>query len=281
MLNILIAEGTPAVWQAERAGFGLPSNLSLLAAAVRLHCPEIRCTQLNIADGKPLPFGITLSDFDGVMFPGSPLHIYDPDPCVTRQIDFARAAFAAGVPVWGSCWGLQLAVVALGGAVRRNPRGRELPIARAITVTEAGRVHPLLASRPAIFDALCSHLDEIETLPPDSQVLAANEVSAIQAVTVQTAGRSSFNGTQYHPEHTLAVSAALIQMRAAELVEEGFGTEPSEIVAVAEDYCALNAEPTRRDLIWRYGIASEIMDPICRTTEIGNWLRAAVVPRRF
>ena len=188
MLNILIAEGTPAVWQAERAGFGLPSNLSLLAAAVRLHCPEIRCTQLNIADGKPLPFGITLSDFDGVMFPGSPLHIYDPDPCVTRQIDFARAAFGAGVPVWGSCWGLQLAVVALGGAVRRNPRGRELPIARAITITEAGRVHPLLASRPAIFDALCSHLDEIETLPPDSQVLAANEVSAIQAIAAQTPG---------------------------------------------------------------------------------------------
>jgi GMP synthase (glutamine-hydrolysing) len=100
MLNILIAEGTPAVWQAERAGFGLPSNFSLLAAAVRLHCPEIRCTQLNIADSKPLPFGITLSDFDGVMFPGSPLHIYDPDPCITRQIDFARAAFGAGVPVW-------------------------------------------------------------------------------------------------------------------------------------------------------------------------------------
>jgi len=279
MLNILIAEGTPAVWQAERAGFGLPSNLSLLAAAVRLHCPEIRCTQLNIADGKPLPFGITLSDFDGVMFPGSPLHIYDPDPCVTRQIDFARAAFAAGVPVWGSCWGLQLAVVALGGAVRRNPRGRELPIARAITITEAGRTHPLLASRPAIFDALCSHLDEIETLPPDSQVLAANEVSAIQAIAAQTPGRGSFHGTQYHPEHTLAVSAALIQMRAAELVEEGFATEPAEIVAIAADYRALNAEPTRRDLIWRYGIASEIMDPIRRTTEIGNWLRAVVVTR--
>jgi hypothetical protein len=24
-------------------------------------------------------------------------------PYVTRQIDFARTAFAAGVPVWGSC----------------------------------------------------------------------------------------------------------------------------------------------------------------------------------
>ena len=70
-------------------------------------------------------------------------------------------------------------------------------------------------------------------------------------------------------------------MRAAELVEEGFATEPAEIVAIAADYRALNAEPTRRDLIWRYGIASEIVDPIRRTTEIGNWLRAVVVPRRF
>ena len=137
MPNILIAEGTPAVWQAERAGFGTPSNFSLFAAAVQLHHPGIRCTRLNIADGEALPFGITLSDFEGVMFPGSPLHIYDPEPAVARQIDFARAAFAAGVPVWGSCWGLQLATVALGGSVRRNPRGRELPIARAITLTEA------------------------------------------------------------------------------------------------------------------------------------------------
>jgi GMP synthase (glutamine-hydrolysing) len=281
MLNILIAEGTPAVWQVERAGGGLPSNFSLVASAVQLHCSDIRCTPLNIADGEALPFGVTLSDFDGVMFLGSPLHIYDPDPCVTRQIEFARAAFAAGVPVWGSCWGLQLAVATLGGSVRRNPRGRELPIARAITLTEAGRAHPLLASRPAVFDALCSHLDEIETLPPNSQVLAANEVSAIQAITVETPGRGSFHGTQYHPEHTLAVSAALIELRAAELVEEGFGTEPSEIVAIAADYRALAKEPTRRDLIWRYGVAGEIIDPIRRTTEIGNWLRTVVVPRRF
>jgi GMP synthase (glutamine-hydrolysing) len=276
MPNILIAEGTPAVWQAERAGFGIPSNFSLFAAAVQLHHPGIRCTRLNIADGEALPFGVTLSDFDGVMFPGSPLHVYDPEPAVARQIDFARAAFAAGLPVWGSCWGLQLATVALGGSVRRNPRGRELPIARAITLTEAGRSHPLLASRPAVFDALCSHLDEIETLPPNSQVLAANELSAIQAMATETPWRGSFIGTQYHPEHTLAVSAALIEMRAAELVEEGFGAKPSEIVAIAADYRALAKEPTRRDLISRYGIASEIMDPVRRTTEIGNWLRTVI-----
>jgi GMP synthase (glutamine-hydrolysing) len=276
MPNILIAEGTPAVWQAERADFGLPANSLLFATAVRLHRPDIRCTALNIADDEPLPLGTALADFDGVMFPGSPLHIYDRTPAVTRQIEFARAAFAAGVPVWGSCWGLQLATVALGGSVRRNPRGRELPIARSITVTDAGRTHPLLASRPPVFDALCSHLDEIETLPPNAEVLAANELSAIQAMAARTRHGGTFFGTQYHPEHTLAVSAALIEMRATELVEEGFGVERSDIIATAADYRTLAAEPTRRDLIWRYGITSEIIDPIRRTTEIGNWLRAVV-----
>src|ERR1700724_1786290 len=175
MLRILIADGTPAAMQAERETFGIPSNASLFEDALRSQQPHIGCSSINVADGQDLPGGVSLGDFDGLMFSGSPLHIYDRTLDVTRQIDFARAAFTAGVPAWGSCWGLQLAVVALGGSVRRNPRGREVPIARAITVTDTGRAHPLLASRPAVFDALCSHLDEIETLPPNSQVLAANE----------------------------------------------------------------------------------------------------------
>jgi GMP synthase (glutamine-hydrolysing) len=281
MPNILIAEGTPATWQARRGDFGLKSNFSLCVAALGLHRLDVRCTALNIADGEPLPFGTALADFDGVMIPGSPLHIYDRTQEVTRQIEFARAAFAAGVPVWGSCWGLQLATVALGGSVRRNKRGRELPIARAITVTDAARMHKLLASRPPVFDALCSHLDEIETLPPDAEILASNELSIVQAMAARTPRGGSFYGTQYHPEHTLAVSAALMEMRAAELVEEGFGSEPTEIIAIAADFRTLATAPGRRDLIWRYGIASEIIDPVRRTTEIGNWLKTVVEARRF
>jgi GMP synthase (glutamine-hydrolysing) len=76
------------------------------------------------------------------------------------------------------------------------------------------------------------------------------------------------------------VSAALIEMRAAELVEEGFATEPSEIIAMATDIRALATDPARRDLIWRYGIASEIIDPQRRTTEIGNWLSTIVRSQR-
>ena len=116
MLRILIADGTPAAMQAERETFGIPPNASLFEAALRAQQPDIQCSSINVADGQDLPDGVSLRDFDGLMFSGSPLHIYWV-PEVTRQIDVARAAFTAGLPVWASCWGLQLATVALGGTV--------------------------------------------------------------------------------------------------------------------------------------------------------------------
>jgi GMP synthase (glutamine-hydrolysing) len=273
VLRILIADGTPAAMQAERETFGVPSNASLFEAALRSQQPHIQCSSINVADGQDLPDGLSLEDFDGLMFSGSPLHIYDRTPEVTRQIDFARAVLTAGLPVWASCWGLQLATVALGGTVRRNPRGRELGVARAITATPPGRSHPLLATRPPVFDALCSHIDELEQLPPGAVVLAQNELCSIQALTAELPSGSLLFGTQYHPEFTLAVAAALIAMRAASLVAEGFGRDCAELVAMAGDFRALHAEPERRDLAWRYGIGSEILDPARRTAEIGNWLR--------
>jgi GMP synthase (glutamine-hydrolysing) len=274
-MRILIADGTPAAMQAEREMFGIPSNASLFEAALRWQQPAIQCSSINVADGQNLPGGLALGDFDGLMFSGSPLHIYDRIPEVTRQIDFARAGFRAGVPTWGSCWGLQLATVALGGTVRRNPRGRELGVARAITTSAAGRSHPLLATRPAAFDALCSHIDELEQLPPGAEVLARNELCPIQALAVELPSGNIFLGTQYHPEFTLSVAAGLIEMRAADLVAEGFGRNCAELVAMARDFRALHAEPERRDLAWRYGIGPEILDPFRRTIEIGNWLREA------
>jgi GMP synthase (glutamine-hydrolysing) len=275
MLRILIADGTPAAMQAERDRFGIVSNALLFEAALRSQQPHIRCSSINVADGEGLPGGVSLEDFDALMFSGSPLHIYDRRPEVTRQIDFARAAFAAGLPAWGSCWGLQLATVALGGTVRPNPRGRELGVARAITITAAGRCHPLLAGRPSVFDALCSHIDELGQLPPGAQVLAQNELCAIQALAVELPSGSIFFGTQYHPEFTLSIAAGLIEMRAASLVAEGFGRDRAELVAMACDFRALHAGPERRDLAWRYGIGPEISDPVRRTVEIGNWLREA------
>ena len=60
MLRILIADGTPAVMQAERETFGIPSNASLFEAALRSQQPHTQCSSINVADGQDLPDGLSL-----------------------------------------------------------------------------------------------------------------------------------------------------------------------------------------------------------------------------
>ena len=276
MFRILIADGWPGGDQVKLMQRGLPSNVGLFENALRVHEPGVDCRAINIADGDALPAGSAITDFDGVILTGSPLHVGDDIPAVRRQIDFAAMVFASRVPVWGSCWGLQLATVALGGTVRRNPNGREIGIARAIAVTPSGRHHPLLAGRAPVFDAVCSHLDDVATLPPGGEVLAQNGISAVQALAVRTASGGWFFGAQYHPELDLAVVAAIMRAHAADLAAEGFARTAEDVRTLADDYHALSDAPDRHDLAWRYGIGREILDPAQRSVELGNWLSCAV-----
>jgi GMP synthase (glutamine-hydrolysing) len=278
MARILIFDGAPAKAQRVIEAHGGPSNSAMFRCALSLHDEGLDFLALNVADGEQLPAGVALGDFDGIVITGSPLNVYDPVPPVMRQIELARRAFESEVPIYGSCWGLQLIAAALGGSVRRNPRGREIGIARNITRNAQGRGHPLFAGKAEAFDALCSHQDEVHVLPHGATVLAYNGASAIQAAEISLGARS-FLGLQYHPEHTLATTAAIIAARAERLAAEGFARSTEEMRAFAADLRALDADPKRRDIAWRLGLDGHVLDPMLRTAEFGNWLRAKVAPR--
>jgi GMP synthase (glutamine-hydrolysing) len=273
--RILISDCWDAASQQRVIALGTRSNAQLFRDTLLLHDPSVSAVSMNVADHETLPAGVALGDFDGVMLTGSPLSVCDQTQAVRHQIDLARAVFACGMPVWGSCYGLQLATVALGGVVRRNPNGREIGVARAIAMTELGLGHPLLCGRRSVFDALCSHEDEVETLPPGATVLAGNDKSAVQAMAVPIPAGGEFFGTQYHPELDLAVVAAILKLRASGLTAEGFVQSEAELHRIADDYCALSVAPERQDLAWKYGIGHDILDPKQRSLEIGNWLRSA------
>ena len=153
--------------------------------------------------GAGLPSDTSIADYDGIAWTGSSLTIFSPDPKVTSQIEFAKAAFAAKVPGFGSCWAAQIAVVAAGGLCAANPKGREMGIARKIALTADGRGHPLYTGKKAVFDAWISHEDEITQLPPGAQLLASNEWTHVQSVAVTHKG-GVFWGLQYHPEYDAA-----------------------------------------------------------------------------
>jgi GMP synthase (glutamine-hydrolysing) len=279
MTRILIFDGAPAQSQRVIASHGGPNNSQMFERALSLHQGGLDFHTLNVADGERLPEGLALIDFDGIVITGSPLSVYKTRPEVTRQIELAREAFQSGVPMYGSCWGLQLMTATLGGVVRLNPEGRELGVARNIVPTEAGSGHFLFSGKPKAFDALCSHQDDVATLPPDAIALASNGMSDVQAAEISR-GSSHFIGVQYHPEHTLATTAAIIEARQDRLVTEGFAKSPESLRSLIAHLRILEQDPGRRDIAWLLGVDKQVLDPHQRTAELGNWLRARVLPRR-
>jgi GMP synthase (glutamine-hydrolysing) len=277
MQHILIFDGAPAASQALLVEAGGRTNADLFEQALSLHASDLKTFTLNVADGEHLPQGLSIGDFDAVVITGSPLNIYRREPAVTRQIELARDIFGAGIPTYGSCWGLQLMCTALGGAVRLNPKGREIDIARTILRTAAGREHALLRGKDQAFDALCSHEDEVETLPDDAVVLARNRVSDVQAVQIER-GSSSFWGVQYHPEFNFGQVTAIMSRRRERFVTEGYVRHIEDIDRIVADLQALERDPARRDIAWMHGLDAHVTDPHLRTIEFGNWLEARVRP---
>jgi GMP synthase (glutamine-hydrolysing) len=230
-------------------------------------------------EGANLPNGGALEGYDGVAITGSGLHVYDNGPAVTRQIELARAVLAAGTPVFGSCWGLQVLTVAAGGVVRKNPKGREIGFGRRIKLTEDGRKHPMYIGKPEVFNAPTVHLDEVETLAPGTTLLATNETSNVQSVEIRANGAVAW-GVLYHPEYPLREIAAIVRRIGLRLIAEGFFLDSKEIATFAGDLDMLDRNPGEKRLSWRYGISRNVLDKKLRTGEIANWLEYQVLPTR-
>jgi GMP synthase (glutamine-hydrolysing) len=278
-LHLLVIEGNAREdRETYRLGFGLTASEAYSQTLQQL-APDAACEICFPADeGAGLPDAVGLESYDGVFITGSALNLYDGGAAISRQIDLARAVFASRTPFFGSCWGLQVATAAAGGEVLRNPKGREIGFARNIFPTEAGRAHPLLAGRPAAFDAICSHLD-IVTPAPGAVVLAANTMSAVQAAEISWEG-GLFWGVQYHPEYSLREIAAIVTRRGSTLAREGFFPDERDALAYAEDLRALDAAPQRREIAWRLALGDDVLDPVKRRTELINFLDDRVRPAK-
>ena len=127
MARLLLMEGNVAEKRKLAASLGVRSSSEIYAIAIRAHFPDLELDVLNAADNDwQMPHDRSWSDYDGLVITGSSLHAYDTEFAVTNQIALVGEAGNAGLPIFGSCWGLQIAVMAAGGMVAYNPRGREV-----------------------------------------------------------------------------------------------------------------------------------------------------------
>ena len=261
----------------DRTGVGHPHDF--FRDFLNRYLPSAAVDTWFVADpDQELPEGAGLADYAGFIWTGSDLTIYhDDDPRVTRQIELARRIFEVGVPSCGSCWGIQMAAVAAGGAVAKHPKGREWCIARDIQLTDDGRRSPLMAGKPERFDGFIMHLDEVTRLPPGATLLATGDHTRVQALEVRH-GKGTFWATQYHPEFNLREMARLIAARAKPLTQEGFFDAEEDVVIFTDKLEALHADPRSTALRTALNIGDDILDPVIREQELRNWVDHLVLP---
>lgn len=278
-LSIAVLNGYPrhSRDRFDREDVGHPHDL--YAAFLRSYVPAAQLDVIFVADvDSALPAGTALTSYDAVIWTGSDLTLYHTDDeRVTRQIELARAIFEAGIPMYGSCWGVQMAAYAAGGDVRKNPRGREWGIARDIRLTDTGREHPLMRHKPDVFDGFIMHLDEVVTLPAKSVLLATNEHTHVQALEVRHKS-GIFWATQYHPEYTFYEMARLIRARAAPLVKEGFFDQKEAVLAYARDMFVLADNPADESLRQQFKVDDTLITAEIRQAELRNWIDCLVIP---
>ncbi|MFA5121106.1 type 1 glutamine amidotransferase [Zavarzinia sp.] len=277
-LRLLVVEGNTAAGRERAVASGGAPAGEAYAALLRDLAPDATVDICYPADpGTNLPGVEELGAYDGVAITGSALNVYDGGPAIEPQVRLAQDVFRAGTPMFGSCWGLQVATVAAGGTVRANPKGREIGVARKIAVNEAGREHPLLAGRPPVYDALCVHLDEVEVMPAGMTVLAGNEMSEVQVAEIRH-GAGIFWGVQYHPEYSFGELAAVLRRYGPVMQRDGFVHEGAELERVIALYDGLQALPADKALAWQLGVDRQTLDPAERNRDIANWLEFLVRP---
>jgi len=279
MIRLLLLEGNTAEKRAKGRELGVRSSSEIYAEAIAAHFPDIALDVLNGADeGEAIPGGRSWGNYAGFVITGSSLHAYDKDFAVTNQIALTIEAAEQGLPIFGSCWGLQISAVAAGGEVAYNPKGREVGFARKIMLNDAGRDHPMFGAKPPVFDAPCIHYDEVVRLPDGATLLASNSHSQVQAAIIPL-HRSEVWAVQYHPEFDLSQLVQLYTLYAGDMIAQGFFADEAELSAYRGKIASLAANPGNAGLAWQIGIDEDIVCDRTRRAEIIAWIETQVLKR--
>ena len=259
-MKLLIVEGNTEETRQERERFGiLPYFRIFQKLLYSLESSVAVDVVFPADDNKKLPTSGNLKKYDGILWTGSALSVLEAAPPITQQFNFAEDVFKSGVPFYGSCWALQLATVVSGGKVAPSKNGLEFGIAEKIKITEEGRKSPYFINRKNTYKALSIHFDEIVQIPENAVILASNDHSKVQAMTINYKN-SQFFGVQYHPEFRPKDMSLIASFLAEPLVRNGTFSTYKEVEIISKKLLDQNKVP------------NEINDYGLHTQEIDSWL---------
>ena len=217
-IKLLIVEGN---LQEENQNFknaGIQTHTESLKDSLSHITKDIEIDVVNpSADSKILENVKNLEKYDGSVWGGSSLNIYNDTNEIKRQIMFMKECQKRIKKILAICWGMQVAVVAAGGTVKKSTNGSHIGIAFDIELNSNGQKHPIYKGKKNKFCSPAFNFDEVVTLPKNAILLASNKVNKISSISFKHE-KSEIWGIQYHPEIKYEKMIELIKFRKDRLI---------------------------------------------------------------
>ena len=216
--NILIVEGNLKEENYNFSEVGIQTHTESLRDSLKHFTDSLNFDVVNPSSDQNLDaVNKKLSNYDGLIWGGSSLNIYNNTPEIKRQVEFMKECQKKVKNILAICWGMQVAVTAAGGEVKKALKSN-IGIANEIIINDHGSKHPIYKNKETKFNSPAFNFDEVVTLPNNCICLASNKINKVQSLYFTVEG-SKIWGLQYHPEITYEKMISLIEFRKDKLIE--------------------------------------------------------------
>ena len=219
MKKILIVEGNLREENQNFSTSGIQTHTQSLQDSLDNFTNELDMDVVNPSSDEDIDkTAKELNKYDGLIWGGSSLNIYNDTPEIRRQIQFMKECQKKVKNILAICWGMQVAVTAAGGVVKKSSNGAHIGIANQLIINEQGLKHPLYSGKKNNFNTPAFNFDEVATLPENGVCLASNKINKVQSMYFKINNNNVW-GLQYHPEITYQKMIQLIKFRKDRLIE--------------------------------------------------------------
>ena len=256
MKKILIVEGNLREENQHFSSAGIQTHTESLRDSLSFFTKDLTTDVVNPSSDEDIFKNIDdLNSYDGLIWGGSSLNIYNDTPEIRRQIQFMRECQKKIKKILAICWGMQVAVTAAGGEVKKGTKGSHKGIAVDIEINERGLDHPLYKNKKKKFNTPAFNFDEVVTMPQNSVLLASNPINKVQGLNFKV-NDCDIWGLQYHPEITYNKMINIIVFRKEKLLKKEAFRDEKEINSHIQHIESENKK----------------LDKISRMRELENWL---------
>jgi len=248
MNKILLVEGNLREANQEFTDNGIKTHTESLRESIDYFTKDLLIDSVNPSSDKNI-FDIVkdLNKYDGLIWGGSSLNIYSDTVEIRRQLEFMKECQKKIKNILAICWGMQVAVTAAGGVVKKGQNGSHRGIAHEININEHGLNHPLYKDKNKIFNTPAFNYDEVATLPNKATLLSSNKINNVMGLNFEFETANIW-GIQYHPEITYEKMITLINFRKENLINNKSFNDENDLnahIKIIEDEIKITNKDSR------------------------------------